>query len=109
MSTILPFDLEMGIFAGLAVAMAGYLKAYAKVDEKGNREKFSLDKFVTTICLGAIIGGSLSYLSLQDDAVMMFLSTAGITVILEDIIVALLRLEAKKDAKPAPAAAPAKK
>jgi hypothetical protein len=40
---------------------------------------------------------------------MMFLSTAGITVILEDIIVALLRLEAKKDAKPAPAAAPAKK
>jgi len=97
MSTILPFDLEMGIFAGLAVAMAGYLKAYSKVDEKGNRERFSFDKFATTVLLGVLIGGSLSYFSFQDDAVMMFLSTIGITAVVDDIIVAMLRLEVKKD------------
>ncbi|MFA6065339.1 MAG: hypothetical protein WC746_05845 [archaeon] len=102
MNTILPFDLEMGIIAGLAVAVAGYLKAYAKTDEKGNREAFSLDKFATTVILGAFIGGGLSVISLQDDAVMMFLSTAGITVIIEDVIVALLRLEKKKEVTPAP-------
>ena len=99
MNTILPFDLEMGIFAGLAVAVAGYLKAYAKTDEKGNREKFNFEKFLTTVFLGAIIGGTLSYVSLRDDAVMMFLSTAGITVIIEDIIIAILRLEGKKEVK----------
>jgi hypothetical protein len=96
MVSILPIDIELGIFAGLAVAMAGYLKEYSKVDAKGaHTEKFSIDKFATTVILGAIIGGILSYLSLIDEGVLLFLSTAGTVSIVEDLMKGIMRL--KKD------------
>jgi prolipoprotein diacylglyceryltransferase len=93
MNTILPFDIEMGILAGLAVAIAGYLQAYSKSDEKGIHEKFSLEKFVTTVLLGALLGGAISYVSLMDGAVTVFLATAGSVTIVESLVKAFLRLE----------------
>jgi hypothetical protein len=92
-TTILPLDVELGIFAGLAVAMAGFLKAYSKRNDKGEHEKFSIDKFFMTVVLGAAIGGMMTYLSSLDWAVMIFLSTAGTTVIVESIIKAFLRMK----------------
>ena len=93
MDTILPLDIELGIFAGLAVAMAGYLQAYSKKNDKGEREKFSINKFLTTVFIGAVIGGGMTFLSTVDSAVMTFLSTAGIIVIVESIIKAFLRMK----------------
>jgi small basic protein len=90
--SILPFDLELGIFAGLAIAVSGYLKAYTK-------EKFNPERFITTVLLGAVVGGVLSFVSTIDGAVMMFLATAGTVTIVDDLVKGFLRIEGKKEKK----------
>jgi len=93
LQTMFPLDVELGILAGLAVAISGYVQAYTKVDEKGNHEKFSIDKFCTTVIIGAVVGGFVSYLQLFDDAVTIFLSSAGIVAIVGSLIKAFLRIK----------------
>ncbi len=91
--SILPLDVEVGILAGLAVGLAGYFQAYFKEPNSEKREKFNWDKFLATVFLGAIAGGFLSYSSLLDDGVALFLSSAGIIAITESFIKILMRLK----------------
>jgi len=93
MDTLLPIEIELGIFAGLAVAMAGYIKAYSKVDDKGKREKFDLEKFLTTVLIGAIVGGGVSMIGQMDAAANIFLASMGATIIVDDLIKAFLRIK----------------
>jgi len=93
MFTFLPLEIELGLFAGLAVAMSGYIQAYTKVDEKGNREKFSADKFFSTILIGGVIGAILGYIGSFEGTVSMFLIDAGIVAIVGSLIKAFLRIK----------------
>lgn len=88
---ILPVDIELGILAGLAVAISGYLQAYSKKDKDGKREAFSIDKFSTTVLIGAIAGGIMAYLSIFDGALTIFLTSAGIVAIVDSLIKTFLR------------------
>ena len=93
MPSLLPVDIEVGILAGLAVALAGYLQAYFKESDPSKREKFNWDKFLATVMIGAIAGGFLSYCSVLDDGVALFLSSAGIVAITESLIKILISLK----------------
>ena len=98
--SLLPLSLELGILAGLAVAISGYIQAYAKVDEKGNREKFSIDKFTYTIIIGAVIGGIMAFASDMDYGITLFLVDAGIVAIVGSLIKAMLHLDSAKKNTP---------
>ena len=87
----LPLDIELGILAGLAVAISGYLQAYSKVDKGGKREKFSIDKFTITVLLGVIAGGLLSSINMIDSGVAIFLASAGIVAIVDSLVKTFLR------------------
>ena len=89
--TMLPLDVELGLFAGLAVAFSGYLKVLAIADKDGKREGFDFQRFFTTILIGAVVGGGVSYVQMFDSAVTLFLATAGLTVIIDDLVKAFLR------------------
>lgn len=89
---IFPLEIEIGILAGLAVAVAGYLQAYSKVDEKGNREKFSIDKFTTTVLIGVVAGGFLASVNLPNSSIGIFLASAGIVAIVDSLVKAFLRI-----------------
>jgi hypothetical protein len=93
MFTFLPLEVELGLLAGLAVAGSGYIQAYSKVDEKGNREKFSLDKFASTVLIGIVIGAVLGYIGTIEGTVSMFLVDAGIVAIVGSLIKAFLRVK----------------
>ena len=90
--TFLPIELETGLLAGLAVAITGYLQAYSKKDKDGTREKFSIDKFLTTVLIGGAIGMGLAFVGTFEGAVSMFLIDAGIIAIVGSLIKAMLRL-----------------
>lgn len=91
--TFLPLELEMGILAGLAVAISGYIQAYSKKTEDGKHEKFSADKFVTTVLIGGAAGLALAFIGQFDGAVTLFLVNAGIVAIVGSLIKAFLRIK----------------
>jgi hypothetical protein len=91
--TFLPLEIEVGLLAGLAVAVAGYLQAYSKVDEKGNREKFSLDKFGSTVIIGGVVGAILGYVGSFEGALATLLMDAGIVAIVGSLVKAILRIK----------------
>ena len=91
--SFLPLELEMGLLAGLAVAFSGYVQAYSKKDKDGNREKFSVDKFVTTTLIGGGAGLWLAFIGNFDGAISLFLVNAGIVAIVGSLIKAFLRLK----------------
>ena len=91
--TFLPLELEMGLLAGFAVAISGYIQAYSKKDKEGNREKFSVDKFVTTVLIGGAAGLCLAFIGQFDGAVSLFLINAGIVAIVGSLIKAFLRMK----------------
>jgi hypothetical protein len=93
MMTILPIELEMGLLAGLAVAISGYIQAYSKKDKDGNREKFSIDKFFTTILIGGAVGIVLAYFGTFQGTLSLFLINAGIVAIVGSLIKAILRIK----------------
>lgn len=89
---IFPLEIEIGILAGLAVAVAGYLQAYSKMDDKGSRENFSIDKFTTTVLIGVIAGGFLASINLPDSSISIFLASAGIVAIVDSLVKSFLRI-----------------
>lgn len=89
----LPLEIELGILAGLAVAVSGYLQAHSKVDEKGNREKFSVDKFTITVLIGGVVGATLGYIGSFEGALGMLLIDAGIVAIVGSLVKALLNIK----------------
>jgi len=89
----LPLELEMGILAGLAVAISGYIQAYSKKDKDGNREKFSVDKFITTVLIGGAAGLSLAFIGQFQGTISLFLINAGIIAIVGSLIKAFLRIK----------------
>ena len=91
--SFLPLELEMGLLAGLAVAFSGYVQAYSKKDKDGNREKFSVDKFVTTTLIGGGAGLCLAFIGNFDGAISLFLVNAGIVAIVGSLIKAFLRIK----------------
>jgi len=91
--TFLPLELEMGILAGLAVAISGYIQAYSKKTTDGSHEKFSADKFVTTVLIGGAAGLCLAFIGQFDGAVTLFLVNAGIVAIVGSLIKAFLRMK----------------
>lgn len=91
----LPLEIELGVLAGLAVAVSGYLQAYSKVDDKGNREKFSIDKFTTTVLIGVVAGGFLASINLPNSSISIFLASAGIVAIVDSLIKSFLRTNKK--------------
>lgn len=91
--TFLPLALEMGILAGLAVATAGYIQAYAKVDKDGKREKFSVDKFSTTVLIGAVAGGVMGFFGEFESTFSLFLINAGIVAIVGSLVKAFLHIK----------------
>jgi len=91
--TLLPLELEMGILAGFAVAISGYIQAYSKPDKDGNREKFSFDKFVTTVLIGGAAGLSLAFIGNFEGTISLFLVNAGIIAIVGSLIKAFLRMK----------------
>ncbi len=93
MFSILPIELEMGLLAGFAVATTGYIQAYSKKDEKGNREKFSIDKFFMTIIIGGLAGIFLAFIGSFENSMNLFLINAGIVAIVGSLIKAVLRLK----------------
>ncbi len=88
---IFPLEVELGILAGLAVAVSGYLQAFSKSDSSGKREKFSIDKFTTTVLIGVLAGGLISFVNLNGSAVTIFLSSAGIVAIVDSLVKVFLR------------------
>jgi len=93
LESLLPLSIELGILAGLAVAIAGYIQAYSKKDEEGKREKFSVDKFTVTVIIGALVGGMMAFVSDIDYAVSIFLINAGIVAIVGSLVKAFLRIK----------------
>ena len=93
LATTFPLELEMGLLAGLAVAIAGYIQAYSKRDAEGKREKFSIDKFVTTVLIGGAAGLCLAFIGTFEGAISLFLVNAGIVAIVGSLIKAFLRLK----------------
>ncbi|MFA5764392.1 MAG: hypothetical protein WC915_06300 [archaeon] len=93
MITILPLEIEMGILAGLAVATSGYIQAYSYKDKDGKHEKFSIDKFTTTVLIGGLSGAFLSYIGTFEGTLSLFLINAGIVAIIGSLIKAFLRLK----------------
>jgi len=93
MITLLPIEIELGLMAGLAVAASGYIQAYSKKDEKGVREKFSLDKFVTTIIIGGAVGAVLAFIGSFEGTIAMFLIDAGIVAIVGSLVKAFMRMK----------------
>ncbi|MBT4870227.1 MAG: hypothetical protein HON47_01500 [Candidatus Diapherotrites archaeon] len=91
--TFLPLELEMGLLAGLAVAIAGYVQAYSKVNTDGTREKFSVDKFVTTVLIGGGAGLVLAFVGNFQGTLSLFLINAGIVAIVGSLIKAFLRIK----------------
>lgn len=89
--SFLPLELEMGFLAGLAVAISGYIKAYSKKDDKGTREKFDFEKFLTTIMIGGVAGLFLAFIGSFQSAMSLFLINAGIVAIVGSLIKAMLR------------------
>jgi hypothetical protein len=85
---ILPPDIELGILAGFAVAISGYLQAYSK-DKK---EKFSIDKFTTTVVIGAIAGGLMASFTLVNSSIAIFLTSAGIVAIVDSLVKTIIRV-----------------
>jgi hypothetical protein len=88
----LPLELEMGLLAGLAVAVSGYIQAYSKKDDKGNREKFNVDKFFTTIIIGGVVGLGLAFVGSFENTMSIFLINAGIVAIVGSLVKAILRI-----------------
>ena len=93
MITILPLEIEMGILAGLAVALSGYIQAYSHKDKDGKREKFNVDKFTTTVLIGGVSGACLSYVGTFEGTISLFLINAGIVAIVGSLVKAFLRLK----------------
>ena len=93
MITFLPLEIEMGILAGLAVASSGYIQAYSNKDKDGKHEKFSIDKFTTTVLIGGGAGLSLAFIGHFQGTVSLFLVNAGIVAIVGSLIKAFLRLK----------------
>ena len=93
MITFFPLELEMGLLAGLAVAIAGYIQAYSKIDKTGTREKFSVDKFVTTVLIGGAAGFCLAFIGNFQGTISLFLINAGIVAIVGSLIKAFLRIK----------------
>jgi len=91
--TILPLELEMGLLAGLAVAISGYIQAYSKIDKDGKRENFSADKFATTVLIGGVVGFILAFVGTFEGAISLFLINAGIVAIVGSLIKAFLRMK----------------
>lgn len=87
----LPLEIELGVLAGLTVAVSGYLQAYAKVDKDGKREKFSIDKFTITVLLGLVAGGLLGSINMVDSGIAIFLASAGIVAIIDSLVKTFLR------------------
>ncbi|MDD3084107.1 MAG: hypothetical protein PHP82_03730 [Candidatus ainarchaeum sp.] len=90
--SFLPLELEMGLLAGFAVASSGYIQAYSRMDEKGNREKFNVDKFFTTIVIGGAVGLGLAFVGSFENTMNLFLINAGIVAIVGSLIKAILRI-----------------
>jgi hypothetical protein len=93
MMTFLPVAIEMGILAGFAVAISGYIQAYSTKDKDGNREKFSIDKFTTTVLIGGASGAGLAFIGSFEGTLSLFLINAGIIAIVGSLIKAFLRLK----------------
>jgi hypothetical protein len=91
--TFFPIELEMGLLAGLAVAISGYVQAYSHIDKDGNREKFSFDKFITTVLIGGGAGICLAFIGQFQGTISLFLINAGIVAIVGSLIKAFLRLK----------------
>ncbi len=90
---LLPLELEMGLLAGFAVAVSGYIQAYSKKDDNGNREKFSTDKFCATVIIGGLAGLFLAFIGSFNDTLTIFLVNAGIIAIVGSLIKAFLRIK----------------
>ena len=93
MITFLPLEIEMGLLAGLAVATSGYIQAYSNKDKNGNHEKFSVDKFTTTVLIGGGTGVILAYIGSFEGTLSLFLINAGIVAIVGSLIKAILRIK----------------
>jgi hypothetical protein len=89
----LPLELEMGLLAGFAVAFSGYIQAYSKKDDKGVREKFSVDKFLATVIIGGCAGLFLGFVGTFEGTISIFLVNAGIVAIVGSLIKAFLRIK----------------
>jgi hypothetical protein len=91
--TFLPLEIELGLLAGLAVAASGYIQAYSKKDKDGKREKFSVDKFFTTVFIGGLAGLVLSFFGTFESTISIFLVNAGIVAIVGSLVKAFLRIK----------------
>jgi len=91
--TFLPLEVEMGLLAGLAVAISGYIQAYSKKKKDGAREKFSADKFITTVLIGGVAGATLAFFGTLQGTLELFLVNAGIVAIVGSLIKAFLRIK----------------
>jgi len=78
----------VGIMSGFFVAGAGYLKSY---DSVGVKEKIDGIKFLKTVILGAIVGGSASVTGMTPEAIMALPAYVGITAIVENGLKAIYR------------------
>lgn len=72
------------IVGAVAYGVAGYLK-------NTPLESFDLQKFATTIVIGAAIGGIEVYYNINYDAAAQMALAAGLTAIVENVIKAIFR------------------
>jgi hypothetical protein len=77
----------MGMVSGAVVAGSGYLKNKPKYDFEG----IDPVKAGKTIVLGAIVGGMVGATGMSPDIATTFLASAGITVVVENLLKSVYR------------------
>ncbi|MEM3646582.1 MAG: hypothetical protein QW334_00355 [Thermofilum sp.] len=78
----------IGVAAGAVLAVTGYLK---NINQAEGYPVFDVQKFLTTIIIGAAAGGVSRILGVSYDAATTMIASAGITTIVEYIVKALVR------------------
>ena len=74
----------VGGLSGLFIAGAGYFKS-------NQEEDFEPIKFSTTVVIGGLAGAFVGFTGMTQDATMIFLTSAGITQLVESSIKAIWR------------------
>lgn len=75
-------EILIGMLSGISYGLLGYLKS---------KEKFNSKKFLKAIIIGAIAGAYASYAKININEAITFLSSAGITALVDFIIIAITK------------------
>lgn len=82
-------NVAVGVSLGILVGVSGYLKNVG--------EKFKSRKLMKTVAVGAVVGGIASVLNVSYSQAEAWLATAGVIVVVENVVKSVWRRWRGKD------------